>query len=144
MGACVLEKELGRNLPHLACRHPISELVLGAAFQAVMGPSSGPQVLLIKRFQSQWKQIDQSKFQPAVCDPSVEQHVAPLRNELLAFCAAHLEAAQPRDGYLELLELAVIFLGGQLARGVRIMEPGPIHHARWMSKALYSVKIWLF
>ena len=71
----------------------------------------------------------------------MEQYVAPLRDELLAFCAAHLEAAQPREDYRELLELAVIFLGGQPARGVRFMEPGAMHHARWMSKALYSVKI---
>ena len=60
--------------------------MLAAAFQTLMGPSSGPQVLLFKRFQSQWKQIDQPKFQPAVCDPSVKQHIAPLRDELLASC----------------------------------------------------------
>ena len=74
----------------------------------------------------------------------MEQHAAPLCDELLAFCAAHLEATQTRDGYLELLEVAVIFLGGQPARNIRFMEPGPIHQARWMSKAPYSVKIWLF
>ena len=40
--------------------------MLGATFQAVMGPSSDPQVLLFNRFQSQWKQIDQSSSQPSV------------------------------------------------------------------------------
>jgi hypothetical protein len=52
--------------------------------------------------------------------------------------------SQPRDDYRELLELTVIFLGGIPARGVKFMAPGAIHHARWMAKALYSLKIWLF
>ena len=59
IGSLCSGKEAGKNLLHLAYRHHIGELVLDAAFQTLMGPSSGPHVLLFKRFQSQWKQIDQ-------------------------------------------------------------------------------------
>ena len=29
-------------------------------------------------------------------------------------------------------------------RGVRFKLPGPMHHARWMSKVIYSLKTWMF
>ena len=50
----------------------------------------------------------------------------------------------PRDDYRELLELSVIFLGGVPAKGFRFMTPGPMHHARWMLKFIYSLKVWMF
>ena len=56
----------------------------------------------------------------------------------------HLEDSQPRDDYMELLELAVVFLGATPARGVRFRARGAMHHARWMSKVIYSLKLWMF
>src|SRR5678816_1566154 len=38
----------------------------------------------------------------------------------------------------------MIFLGGVPPRGIRFIAPGAMHHARWMSKVLYSLKIWMF
>lgn len=38
----------------------------------------------------------------------------------------------------------IIFLGGKPSRGIRFRAPGPMHNARWMSKAIYSIKVWLF
>ncbi|KAJ8416198.1 hypothetical protein AAFF_G00382200 [Aldrovandia affinis] len=29
-------------------------------------------------------------------------------------------------------------------RGVRFLAPGPMHHARWMSKAIYALNVWMF
>jgi len=55
-----------------------------------------------------------------------------------------LQTFQPRDDYRELLELVIIFLGGTPQRGIHFMAPGAIHHARWMAKALYVLKIYLF
>lgn len=49
-----------------------------------------------------------------------------------------------RKDYRELLELTVIFLGGQLPNGNRFRALIPIHHARWMAKAIYALKIFLF
>lgn len=38
----------------------------------------------------------------------------------------------------------VIFLGETPQRGVTFRRPGAIHHARWMAKAINTLKIFLF
>lgn len=55
-----------------------------------------------------------------------------------------LQQYQPRDDYKELLELTIIILGQTPPNGIFFKVPGPIHHARWMAKAIYSLKIFLF
>ena len=65
------------------------------------------------------------------------------RDELLEFFAAQLAIAQPRDDYRELFELSILdklHLVGFTSRH----HAGPMHHARWMSTVLYSLKIWMF
>ena len=54
----------------------------------------------------------------------------------------HKENIWPRCDYKELLELSIIMLGGQLPN-FTLKFPGPDHHARWMSKAIYLLKIHL-
>jgi len=55
-GACViLEQMLGVKLLSLTCRHHIFEIVFEAVFQACMGSSSAPEVLMFKRFKSRWQ-----------------------------------------------------------------------------------------
>ena len=52
---------------------------------------------------------------------------------------------QPRNNYKEFLQLPIIFLGktpGQ--RGITFHFPGAMHQARWVAKALYFIKIYLF
>ncbi len=51
---------------------------------------------------------------------------------------------QLRDDYRELLELTMIFLGGIPKNGISFHIPGAVSHARWMSKAIYAFKIFLF
>lgn len=44
-----------------------------------------------------------------------------------------------------MLELALIYLGVTPQKaGTRFMALGPIHQARWMTKIIYTMKIWLF
>src|ERR1043165_10289674 len=50
----------------------------------------------------------------------------------------------PREDYKELLTLNLIFLGGIPPLGVRFRVPGAYHHARWMSKIIFIMKIYLF
>ena len=40
--------------------------------------------------------------------------------------------------------LLLIVLGGVPIRGIRFTAPGAMHQARWMSKVIYSMKVWLF
>src|SRR6218665_1918402 len=63
---------------------------------------------------------------------------------LTDFAIDHLEKRQVRDDYRELLELSVVFLGGTPPRGIRFQYPRAIHRARWMARAIYSLKMWLF
>jgi len=49
-----------------------------------------------------------------------------------------------RDDYRELLELTVIFMGATPAKGVSFKRPAGLHRARWMAKAIYCLKIWIF
>ena len=44
----------------------------------------------------------------------------------------------------ELLRLTIIFLGGNPPSGIRFNKPGANHHARWMAKAIYSLKMFMF
>jgi hypothetical protein len=144
-GACVLlEKMLGINLLSLACRHHIFELVIGAVFKECMGSSQAPQVLMFKRFQSRWQAIDQTNYATGMDDEEVAALLLDVREDLLQFAECQLRNAQPRDDYREFLELSMIFLGGVPPRGIRFIAPGAMHHARWMSKVLYSLKIWMF
>ena len=144
-GACtVLQQMLGKDLLSFACRHHIMELLVGAAFEACFGSTSGPEVLLFKRFKSQWGFIDLDHFESGIDDNSVSMFFTEKKDDILKFAAFHLQQQQPRDDYREFLELAIIYLGGTPSCGIRFNSPGAIHHARWMSKVLYSLKIFMF
>ena len=144
-GACVLlEQHFGRDLLHLACRHHILELIVSAAFQAVMGASSAPEVLLFKRFKNKWNNIDTSKYEDSSTDDFASSAVASSRLNLLEYLKSALNDKHPRDDYKELIELAIIYLGDKPDKGVRFSAPGAMHNARWMAKVLYCFKIWMF
>ena len=49
-----------------------------------------------------------------------------------------------RDDYLEVVQLAYIFLRGTQLFDFSIRAPGAFHHARWMGRIIYCVKIALF
>lgn len=144
-GACVLiEQALNRQLLFLACRHHIFELVIGAVFTSCMGSSFAPEVSLFKRFQTYWEFLDLENFEDASTDEHVTEALTDVKDDIIAFIVTQLSEVQPRGDYREFLELSMIFLGEVPARGSRFMAPGPMHHARWMSKVIYSLKVWLF
>jgi hypothetical protein len=109
-----------------------------------MGATSGPEVKLFKRFKDQWEFIDKASFQTATSDTTVVNAMNDVKDDLLHFAQSQLCEEQPRDDYREFLELGVVFLGGVPLRGISFMAPGAMHHARWMSKVLYSLKVWMF
>ena len=60
---------------------------------------------------------------------------------VLAWAERELEKnTWPREDYRELLRLSIVVLGGNVP-GFQFLQPGPDHHARWMSKALYFLKM---
>jgi hypothetical protein len=63
-------------------------------------------------------------------------------NDIIEFCRRQPKKKNHyRDDYKELIELILIFLRGCPSNEIIIKTPGAIHHARWMVKALYSLKI---
>ena len=57
------------------------------------------------------------------------------------FIENYLEKKHPRDDYKELLELSSLFLGTM--EKISFRQPGPCSNARWMSKAIYTLKMYL-
>ena len=146
--AVFIEKELTQNMLHLACRHHIHEILLGDVFTLLFGPSRNPDIPMFKCFKQKWSSLCHAQFEPITTD---QQSVAildankDLANETLSLCFSCLtENSNSRDDYRELMELLVIYLGEKPARGIRFMAPGPLHRARWMHKAIYCLKIFLF
>ena len=59
------------------------------------------------------------------------------------FYSCELQKKIVRDNYRELIELSIIFLGGDKEKKLKIRPPGAMHQARWMARAIYSLKICL-
>ena len=93
-------------------------LVLSSAFQMFFVTSSGPDILLFKRFHSQWNSIDQSVFQPGTTDEFLRQHLLSVSDDLMTFPKSQLEITHPREDYQEILELSTLFLRKAPPRGV--------------------------
>ena len=58
-----------------------------------------------------------------------------------------MKGQKPRGDYLELLNLCIVFLGESTTTSefnVKFMTPGATDNARWMGKAIYCLKIYLF
>lgn len=145
--AVLLEKLLKRSLLYLPCRHHIYELILKYVFlQKILKSSTvGPDIPLLNRFKQSWHTMDQSFFNFGVTDSTIQKHITPLHaKEITNFCLEQLTKDIHRDDYKEFLELVVLFLGHSLPDGNKFKRPGASHHARWMSKAIYALKIFMF
>lgn len=77
-------------------------------------------------------------------DGYVRQFLGTEAPKLLEWAVEEQRKAFVRSDYKELVDLMVLFLGGNKHKPVSIRAPGACHHARWMSKAIYSLKMFLF
>ena len=144
-GACYhLELWLDKPILWTACRHHILELHIAAVAGTVWGSSSEPGVPLFRRLAKEWHTLeidynDLELFNFRSLPGWMEEEA----REVLKWAQLELERGTwPRCDYREFLELVVVSLGGTVA-GFRFKLPGADHHARWMSKAIYYLKIWL-
>lgn len=113
-------------------------------FDQKFGSTSGPNVPLFQRFQLAWPKLNLNNFKPGIQDTKVSQHLNAFTECILTFCMTESNKIQCREDYREFLELVVIFLNGTPSCGISFRFPGAIHHARWMSKAIYCLKIFIF
>lgn len=143
-GACVLlEQKMEKDMIWLACRHHIMEIMLEAIVSQSFGQSSGPDIQLFKRFKTNWDKIDQSDYK-TVIDDTTSNIVKNVAADRISFAQKQLQVYQPRDDYKELLHLTIIYLGGVPEKGILFRRPAGLHRARWMAKAMYCLKIFLF
>ncbi|ESN94365.1 hypothetical protein HELRODRAFT_164196 [Helobdella robusta] len=145
-GACtLLQQKLGRNVLHIACRHHISEIILEHAFSACMSSNtSGPEIALFLRFRNEFNSINQADYHTIMDDESLNSKVEQHKEGIVSFCLTQLEQFQPRCDYRELLELSLILLGETPPRGVRVLQPGALHRARWMARLIYAFKLYMY
>lgn len=142
-GACLLlERELKRDILYLGCRHHIAEIILSAVFKTYFS-SSGPDIALFKRFKDEWLNMKIDAYENGLDDfknlfGTTDQNFV----EITEFCSKRVAEKWFREDYKEFLELVLLFLGSDEKFSIR--RPGAFHHARWMSKAIYSLKMYLF
>ena len=144
-GACkFLEDWLETPLLWIACRHHVHELHLKRVVQGVTGQTKDPGVSMFRRLKSSWHSIDIDYEHLFKFDySSVPEWMVEEGKAVLAWAERELaKNTWPRDDYKELLQLTIICLGGHIP-GFQFMIPGPDHHARWMSKNIYFLKLLL-
>ena len=142
-GACKFIEELLQSpILWVACRHHIAELHKGKVFHAVFGTTTDPGVGMFRRLKKEWAglQIDLDDlviFDISLLDPNLQD----VAKSVLEWAMEELEKKTwPREDYQELLELLIVTLGGKV-EGFTFKMPGADHHARWMSKDIYILKI---
>lgn len=106
----------------------------------ILVASSGPDIQLFKRFREQWSFIPKDGFS-AFVDPRVQEYKE-WRDATITSMKNSLSQKSTRDDYAELCQLSLYFLTGELSATIR--KPGAFHHARWLAKAIYVLKIWMF
>ncbi|XP_046619203.1 uncharacterized protein LOC124304698 [Neodiprion virginianus] len=90
-GVCaVLEKKLGKQLLHFACRYHVYELILRAVVEIYWPEINGPDMPTLKRFQRKWQEIDQTDYDVGLKDKLICQV---LKNVILNFVLHRLKVA---------------------------------------------------
>lgn len=140
--AVLLQQKIGRKLMLLPCRHHIYEIVLRSIFETKMTTTSGPEVLIFERFAKEWSNLNHDLFKSGITDESIFSKLSQTEIEdIKIFCCYQLTKFQIREDYKEFLQLVLIFIE---ADHFEFHKPGATSHARWMAKAIYSLKIFLF
>ena len=99
---------------------------------------------MFRRLKTNWNKMkidcdNLCKFDWSTADPWLCKRA----EEVLIWRMKHLKKkTSPRDDYKELLHLVIVWLGGHVEK-FSFKYPGADHHARWMSEALYYMKLTL-
>src|SRR6218665_877802 len=64
------------------------------------------------------------------------------REQMVQFCKAASEGLHQRDK--EFLQMSLIFFGSKKGARLSFRPPGAFHHALWMAKVIYNIKIFMF
>nr|CAH7757043.1 unnamed protein product [Callosobruchus chinensis] len=126
-GACVLlEQKLERDILVFGCRHHMYELVLKSVFELKMKQvTSSPDIPLFKNFRENWNSIDPSKIE--CYRGKIESFLNADEIEKLAdLYRSELNGVIARHDYRELIELSIIFLGGDEKKQFKVRPPSSL------------------
>ncbi|GBM73137.1 hypothetical protein AVEN_46281-1 [Araneus ventricosus] len=100
-------------------RHHVYELVLKTVFEVkIKHVTTSPYIPLLKKLKDNWKNIDPTKIQ--CCRETVELfRTVPELENLLDFYRAELKNVIVGDDYRELIELSIVFLGGDAEKNLK-------------------------
>jgi hypothetical protein len=141
--ASLIEQHMGHALLWLTCRRHIYELHIKHAAVAVSGKTVGPGDGLFKRFRKDWDNIDHSVEDLILFNwQCVDSFLQDQAKNVLQWGEKCLENDTfPREDYKELIQLTVLYFGGEIKGRFVFRKPGAFHHARFMSKCIYYLKI---
>ena len=129
-----MEREFGRSLLQLECRHHILELVCGAACSLIYGPTTGPKEEFFKKLKDNWNEIDLNNY-AHIEIPHHQRELTRHTKEMIEFLQEWIIKSTKqnlRHDYFELGALTLLFLGGTIPKNLSniIKSPGAYHHAR--------------
>ena len=129
-GACILLKQLLRcSLLHIGCHHHVLELIAAASFSESIRSSSAPYVLLFKQFKTRWEYIDKTAYEDLSTDDYTDNAIADIKDEMVKILQTAVKVTQSRDGYRELLQLAIIFPQSVPPCSIRFVASKAMHQA---------------
>lgn len=138
------EEELEKDVLSLTCRHHILEVLLSAVFRSIFGEVEAPTVTIFDQLKADWNRIKENGFQYNLCSQAVLQsfHLRPFFDDAKQVIIGHSKSKSIRDDYAELNDLCLKFMGIKTTKS--FMVPSSISKARWMAKAIYAIKMYLF
>ena len=143
----LFQEEVNHPVLWLICRRHIMELHVKHAKEAIIGSTTSPFEPLFQHFQQNWNlivdNIDYSNlafFKPGTLTGKLSEDLEDAK--FFVKTALSLDVF-PRDDYKELTELIEVFLTGKVHESFSFKRPGANHHARFMSKSIYFIKLTL-
>src|SRR6218665_3675271 len=116
-------------------------LPAAAVFSSLFGSTGGPYFAMFRRFQQTCPSIDQTTYEVA-SDDMFNSHTSRTNGAILQGSLGR--AVHQRDDYKEFLQMSFIFFGSVKGARVSFRPPGASHHALWMAKVIYNIKIFMF
>lgn len=150
-GVCVrLEEFLERDLLYFMCRHHIYDLVLKHIAEFLFGHSTAPTFDFgcCTELKRMWENLNTAAFTPYnEGDDEMEPEEDIFRNfrqSAVQTLKNQTKEHSKRDDYAELTDLALKFFGESTIETKGFMVPGAVNNSRWMARAIYILKCFLF
>lgn len=142
-GVCALiERDLKKPLLRLMCRHHVFELILKSAYDSCFGSSTGPCITKFDVLKRNWDHLKRIQFQYTPLDRNKMRNtkIKYLAEEAMRIIGPQIDHF--RNDYAELNDLVLKFLG--FRTNVIFKVPGAANNARWMARAIYALKYYMF